>query len=78
MKKGTSLIFINPINQIIKTTLITGFTVGNSYVVKDFGTIKTYSWIVVDDDNGEECELDYKNFKSIEDTRADKLTMLGI
>ena len=74
MKKGMSLMFIN---QVLRNKLITGLTIGNSYVVKDFGTIKTYSWIVVDDD-GFETELDYKNFKNVEDAREDKLNLLGI
>ena len=72
MKKGMSLMFIN---QVLRNKLITGLTIGNSYVVKDFGTIKTYSWIVVDDDDGFETELDYKNFKNVEDAREDKLNL---
>ena len=53
-------------------------TIGKKYTVKEYGKIRGYEWVVIDDDHGDSWELGLESFKSLEEERQETLEKLGI
>ena len=75
MKIGASLILIRGDIKGDKTGY---YVAGNRYIVREFGTVSTYSWVAIDGPDGDLWEFDIKDFKPIHDVRQEALELLGI
>lgn len=73
MKEGDIIVFIDT-EQEYKID----FTIGEKYVIKEYGEMNDYSWIVVCSDYGQDWELSTKSFKLLSDKRDEKLNNIGI